>query len=218
MIPGANPTRSLRPNLAPKSNHKGRVVCIVVFFFTLLLSSFWTSHGHRCRAFSPQVHAFNLIAHRVQQSHCSSIFHRVLLTHAFALSAGHFVHKKKSLRIYTSMHSGGLELTKVTYTRFEDTLIRHRGDRWYLIHTPRTCISFLHLCWWNVGTPKRKSVEQHDYHHVARVSRHSALFIAIRTPPLPQRTSLFIFRVVDAVTVSSCSSVFPYTWYTIIKI
>ena len=27
------------------------------------------------------------IAHRVQQSHCSSIFHRVLLTHALALSA-----------------------------------------------------------------------------------------------------------------------------------
>ena len=41
-------------------------------------------------------------------------FHRVLLTHALALSASQFVHKKKSLRIYTSMHSGGLELTKLT--------------------------------------------------------------------------------------------------------
>ena len=30
------------------------------------------------------------IAHRVQQSHCSSIFHRVLLTHALALSAYHY--------------------------------------------------------------------------------------------------------------------------------
>ena len=30
------------------------------------------------------------IAHRVQQSHCSSIFHRVLLTHALALSASQF--------------------------------------------------------------------------------------------------------------------------------
>ena len=56
------------------------------------------------------------IAHRVQQSHCSSIFHRVLLTPAPALSACHFVHKKKSQRIYTSMHSAGLELTKPTYT------------------------------------------------------------------------------------------------------
>ena len=52
------------------------------------------------------------IAHRVQQSHCSSIFHRVLLTHAPALSASQFVHKKKSQRIDTSMHSTGLELTK----------------------------------------------------------------------------------------------------------
>ena len=69
------------------------------------------------------------IAHRVQQSHCSSIVHRVLLTHALALSASQFVHKKKSQRIYTSMHSAGLELTKLTYTRLEDNLIRYRGDR-----------------------------------------------------------------------------------------
>ena len=69
------------------------------------------------------------IAHRVQQSHCSSIFHRVLLTHALAFSASQFVRKRKSPRIYTSMHSGGLELTKLTYTRLEDNLIRHRGDR-----------------------------------------------------------------------------------------
>ena len=69
------------------------------------------------------------IAHRVQQSHCSSIFHRVLLTHALALFASQFVHKKKSQRIYTSMHSAGLELTKLTYTRLEDNLIRRRGDR-----------------------------------------------------------------------------------------
>ena len=44
----------------------------------LLPSSFCTSGGHRCRPFSPPVLAFNFIAHRVQQSHCSSIFHRVL--------------------------------------------------------------------------------------------------------------------------------------------
>ena len=54
-------------------------------------------------------------SHRVQQSHCSSIFHRVLLTHAPALSASQLVvHKKKSPRIYASMHSAGLELTKLT--------------------------------------------------------------------------------------------------------
>ena len=68
-----------------------------------------------------------LIAHRVKQSHCS-IFDRVLLTHALALFASQFVHKK-SQRVYTSMHSAGLELTKLTYTSLEDNLIRHRGDR-----------------------------------------------------------------------------------------
>ena len=68
---------------------------------------------------------------RVQQSHCSSSFHRVLLTHALARSASQFVHKKKSQRIYTStsMHSAGLEFTKLTYTGLEYNLIRHRGDR-----------------------------------------------------------------------------------------
>ena len=47
------------------------------------------------------------IAHRVQQSHCSSIVHRMLLTHALALSASQFVHKKKSQRIYTSEYALG---------------------------------------------------------------------------------------------------------------
>ena len=60
------------------------------------------------------------IAHGVQQPHFSSIFHRVFLTHALALSASQFVHKEKSQRIYTSMYSAGLELTKLTYTRLED--------------------------------------------------------------------------------------------------
>ena len=32
--------------------------------------------------------------------------------------------------MYTSMHSGGFKLTKPTYTRLEDNLIRHRGDRY----------------------------------------------------------------------------------------
>ena len=54
---------------------------------------------------------------------------RMLLTHAFALSARQFVHEKNSLRIYTSMPAGGLELTKLTYGRHEDNLRHHRGDR-----------------------------------------------------------------------------------------
>ena len=77
--------------------------------------------------FPPRFLPSTFIAHRVQQSHRASIFHRMLLTHALALSASRFVHKKKSQRLYTSMHSAGLELTKMTYTRLEDNLIRHRG-------------------------------------------------------------------------------------------
>ena len=108
------------------------------------------------------------IAHGVQHSHCSSIFHRVLLTHALALSASQFVHMKNSQRMYTSMHSAGLELTKLTYTRLEVNLIRHRGDRqpwaylrqipgfpqhprgWFFCIPPG--ISFLHLPYPRVRT------------------------------------------------------------------
>ena len=32
------------------------------------------------------------------------------------------------------MHSGGFELTKLTYTRLEDNLTRHRGDRYIYEH------------------------------------------------------------------------------------
>ena len=117
----------------PSGEVKTEVSPLLFFFFlTLLLSSFWTSRGHRCRPFSPPVLSPSVfIAHRVQQPHCSSIFHRMLLTHALALSASQFVHKKKSQRIFSSMHSAKLELTKLTYYgRLEDNnLIRHRGDR-----------------------------------------------------------------------------------------
>ena len=63
-------------------------VCFFVPFFSstftrrLILNSeevwpsaiFWTSRGHKCHPFSPPVRAFTFIAHRVQHSHCSSIF------------------------------------------------------------------------------------------------------------------------------------------------
>ena len=76
---------------------------------------------------SPRFLPSIFIAHRVQQSHCSSFLHRVSLTHALALSASQFVNKKKSSRIFTSMHSGGFDLTKLTCTRLEDDLVRHRA-------------------------------------------------------------------------------------------
>ena len=105
-----------------------RFFCI--FFFSHF---YFPASGHAVVTgvvpFFPRFLPSIFIAHRVQQSRCSSIFHRVLLTHALALSASQFLHKKKSQRIFTSMHSAGLELTKLTYTRLEDNLIRHRGDR-----------------------------------------------------------------------------------------
>ena len=65
------------------------------------------------------------------------IFIECLLTHALVLSPSQFVHKRKSLRIYTRrMHSGGFELTKLIYTRLEGNLIRHRGDRLRLYPPP----------------------------------------------------------------------------------
>ena len=69
----------------------------------------------RCRPFSPPVRAFNFIAHRVQHSHCSSIFIEclLLLTHALALSAIiiTFLCKRKSLRV-CALDSVRVELAK----------------------------------------------------------------------------------------------------------
>ena len=70
-----------------------------LFFFslTLHLSSFWASGGHRCHPFSPAALAYIFfIAHRVQQSHCSSFFRRVLPPRALALSASQLVRTRKS--------------------------------------------------------------------------------------------------------------------------
>ena len=95
-------------------------------FHTHVLASFWTKAVVTGVVPSPPRFLTSIfIAHRVEQSHCSSIFHPKLLTHALALSASQFVHKRKPPRINTSMHSGGFELTKLTYTRLEDNLIRH---------------------------------------------------------------------------------------------
>ena len=99
---------------------------MLVLFFTHI---YFPASGQAVVTSPPRFEPSTFIAHRVQQCHCSSIFHRVLLTHALALSASQFVRKKRSPRIYTTTHSGGFELTKLTYTRLKDNLIHHRGDR-----------------------------------------------------------------------------------------
>ena len=102
------------------------------FFFAHLLSSFWTSRGHRCRPFFPPgtCHRFlsrigfsNPTARRFTSSVANS------RSRAFRKSI--CAQEKVPPRTYSSMHSGGLELAKLTYTRLEDNLIRHRGDRLY---------------------------------------------------------------------------------------
>ena len=117
-----------------------RCKCHLSILFFIFLQVFFFSHFYFPASgqavvtgvvpSSPRFLPSICIAHRVQVSHCWSIFHRALLTHALALSAIQLVHKQKSQRIYTSMHSAGLELTKLTYTRLEDNLIRHRGDQY----------------------------------------------------------------------------------------
>ena len=115
--------------------HGPRYGCLVAFFFFFFSHFYFPASGQAVVTgvvpSSPRFLPSICIAYRVQQSHCSSIFHRGLLTHALALSASPFVHNKKSQRICTSMRSAGLELTKLTYTRLQDNLIRHRGDRWH---------------------------------------------------------------------------------------
>ena len=109
-----------------------RTCCCCLIFFFFFSHFYFPASGHAVVTsvvpspprFLPSI----FIAHKVQRPHCSSMFHRVLLTHALAFSASQFVPKKKSPRIYTNMHSGGFELTKLTYTRLKDNLIRHQGD------------------------------------------------------------------------------------------
>ena len=78
-----------------------RYVCIytwyiyVFFFFAhLYFPATGQAVGTGVVPSSPRFLSSFFIADRVQQSHCLSIFHRVLLTHALAFSASQFVRKK----------------------------------------------------------------------------------------------------------------------------
>ena len=64
-----------------------------------------------------------------------------------ALSASQFVHQKKSPSVYTSMDSGGLELTKTDFIRLEDNLIRHRG-----VIPPQSSVRHVNCCAYRFGT------------------------------------------------------------------
>ena len=66
------------------------------------------------------------IAHRVQHSHFSSIFHRMLLTNALALSANNFFLQEESLRVCAL---GENSTREIDFSRHEDILPSHRGRR-----------------------------------------------------------------------------------------
>ena len=129
--------------------HNPNSVVLRAFFFTpSTFSSFWTRRGHRFRPFSTPVLAFNF--YRVQGSatpllddfsSMESVAKNSSRSLAFRML---FCAQEKSQRIYTRMHSMGLELTKLTSTRLEGNLIRDRGDRYIVV-------------WPRIGTPKTSS-------------------------------------------------------------
>ena len=85
-------------------------IYIYIFFFFLLFSHIYFPASGQAVVTGvvpspPRFLSSIIIAHRVQQSHCSSIFHRVLLTPALALSASQFARKKK---VPTDLHENTL--------------------------------------------------------------------------------------------------------------
>ena len=70
----------------------------------------------------------------VQQSHCSSIVHRELLTHALTLSASHLCTRKDPTNIYVCMCAlGATDGYTYTYTRTwntRDRSITHSFRKW----------------------------------------------------------------------------------------
>ena len=68
---------------------KGVWYRMMLQFFFFISHIFFPASGQamvtgRCRSFSPRFLTSFFIAHRVQQSNCSWVFHGVLLTHALA--------------------------------------------------------------------------------------------------------------------------------------
>ena len=86
----------------------GSITAIGTFLFSFFLHFYFPASGQQAVVTgivpsSPRFLPSIFIAHRVQQSHCSSIFHRVLLTHARLLSASHIVYKKRHYSASTAL-------------------------------------------------------------------------------------------------------------------
>ena len=74
------------------------------FYFSVSGQAVWSGASSYC---PPRVLPSTFIARSIQQSDCSSIFHRLWLIHSLALSPSQFMHKKKSSRIFTSACTWG---------------------------------------------------------------------------------------------------------------
>ena len=94
------------------------------FFRTTLLSSFWTSRGHRCRPFSLPALAFNF--YRAWGSATPLL---VDFSSSVVNSRSRVLRKSSCAqgKVPTNLYEyalGGFELTKLTYTRLDDNLIQ----------------------------------------------------------------------------------------------
>ena len=105
------------------------IIYIYSHFFFPALDKPWS----QVPPFLPPVLSFDFYCAKGSAIPLLVDFRRVLQAHALAISASQFVRKQKSQRVFTSMHSVLLELTKLTYTRLEDKLRSHRGDRNILV-------------------------------------------------------------------------------------
>ena len=67
------------------------------------------------------------------------------------------------------MHSEGLELTKLTYIRLEDNVIRHRDDRYKLCTSTRQKYAYVAIAGRGVGhaTPNVLSTKKRNIHRPA---------------------------------------------------
>ena len=93
LLPNVSPSApSVNPTLAAAAVVRPRYIFFLFFFSHFCFPASGQAVVTSVVPSFPRLLPSIFIAHRVQQSHCSSIFHRVLLTHALALSASQLVH------------------------------------------------------------------------------------------------------------------------------
>ena len=110
---------------------KTYTLCIYLYIFFSRTSTFqlldtpWSQVPSPPR-FLPSI----FIAHRVQQSRCSSIFNECCCLTLSRFRKSICAQQKVPTNLY-EYAVGGIRTHELTYSRLEDNLIRHRGDRIY---------------------------------------------------------------------------------------